>query len=216
MQIKFILLLFCVVASPALVYAQATGDDQLTVSVTNIRGAIPARTAHIVKYYVDKPSPDSDYETGDLHIIYSDKTEVIETLSPKDKHPELTGDENQEGIDDPAVAEDQRAIAWTETYDNPATSYSIPLVLAIYQSGKSILHIRQGLMIWDWTFLNGGQHIAAVWGLTHGPEVGHYQLYDVKTGRMLSEVLGDEETQSLNPGAPEWAKQIERQMRGRK
>jgi hypothetical protein len=109
------------------------------------------------------------------------------------------------------VAPDRRTIAWEETFDNCATSYSVPLVLAIYRSGHTILHIQQGQMLWYWTFRDGGKHVAAVWGTTHGPAVGDYQLYDVETGRMVSEVFGDPATQSLGADAPEWAKETERQ-----
>ena len=66
-------------------------------------------------------------------------------------------------------------------------------------------------MLWYWTFRDDGKHVAAVWGPTHGPEVGDYQLYDVKTGRQVSEVFGDPETQSLKAGAPEWAKETGRE-----
>jgi hypothetical protein len=51
-----------------------------------------------------------------------------------------------------------------------------------------------------------------VWGTTHGPEVGDYQLYDTQTGKMLGEVSGDEEIQGLKSNAPEWAKGAEQAM----
>ena len=37
-------------------------------------------------------------------------------------------------------------------------------------------------------FVQGGEQVALVFGPTHGPEVGDYRLYDVKTGKLLSEV----------------------------
>jgi hypothetical protein len=94
-------------------------------------------------------------------------------------------------------------VGWWAALDNAGRSYAIPYVLAIYQSGKNILHIEWGQMLWFWTFRDGGKRIAAVWGPTHGPEVGDYQLYDARTGRLLSEVFGDPTTQSLSPDAPE-------------
>ncbi|MDR3612244.1 MAG: hypothetical protein P4L53_01675 [Candidatus Obscuribacterales bacterium] len=215
MKNENILLFLCLAFLPALACAQSTAGDRPTVTITKIRGAVPAETAHIVKYYVEKTKHDSEYDTGNLHIIYSDKTEVIEKVSPKAKSSDKNIIKNQEGIVDPSVAPDKRTIAWTETFDNCGTSYSIPLILAIYQSGKTILHIQQGQMVWYWMFLDGGKRIAAVWGTTHGPEIGDYQLYDSKTGRMLSETFGDVDTQFLKADAPEWAKQTERKMHSR-
>jgi hypothetical protein len=190
--------------------ARTKDRDQPAVSTTRIHGSAPGGDAYIVKYYIDEAFPGSGYETGNLHIVYSDKTEVVEKLRPKEKSTENNIVRNEEGITDPKVAPDRRTAGWTENFDNCGTSYSIPLVLAIYTSGKSILHIQQGQMVWYWTFRDGGKRVAAVWGPTHGPEVGDYQLYDVKTGRMLSEVYGDAKTQSLRPGAPEWARQTEK------
>jgi hypothetical protein len=191
--------------------AQAEAADQPAVKSTKIESAVPAGNAYIVKYCVDKPSSGSGYETGSLHIIYSDKTEIIEKLRPKAKSTEQTTVYNQEGIAKVKLALDKRTIGWEESFDNCCTSYSIPLVLAIYRSGRTILHIQQGQMLWYWTFRDGGKQVAAVWGTTHGPSVGDYQLYDVETGRMVSEVFGDPATQSLSADAPEWAKETERQ-----
>jgi hypothetical protein len=73
------------------------------------------------------------------------------------------------------------------------------------------LHIQQGQALWYWTFRDGGEHVAAVWGPTHGPYGGDYQLYDAKTGHLISEVFGDPRTQSLSADVPEWVKETERQ-----
>jgi hypothetical protein len=194
--------------------AHAEAADQPAVKSTQIETSVPAGNAYIVKYYVKEPSPASGYETGNLHIVYSDKTEVIKRLRPKEKSTENDTIYNQEGITEVKLAPDRRTIAWEETFDNCCTSYSIPLVLAIYRSGGTILHIQQGQMLWHWAFRDGGRRIAAVWGTTHGPAVGDYQLYDTETGRVVSEVFGDPATQSLKADAPEWAKEIERQNSG--
>jgi hypothetical protein len=204
------LLCFALLAFP--VGAQ-TNNNQPYVTHTDIGGSVPAQNAHIVKFYVDAPSPGSEDETGNLHIVYSDRTDVSDTFRPK---RQITDDSNevvykQLGITDVKIASDIRTIGWAETIDNPATSYAIPYALAIYQSGKTILHIEQGQMLWFWTFRDGGKHIAAVWGPTHGREVGDYQLYDARTGRLLSEVFDDPATKSLSADAPEWAKEAERE-----
>jgi hypothetical protein len=67
-------------------------------------------------------------------------------------------------------------------------------------------------MVWAWSFLDDSQHVATVWGTTHGPEVGDYQLYDVDTGRMLAEVFGDEDAQQLKSGAPDWAQDLQAKL----
>jgi hypothetical protein len=216
MEMKNILIFFCLVILPAFASAQTTDGDQPTVNITNIKGAVPAATAHILKYYVDKAAPDSGYETGNLHIVYDDGTEVIEKVPPKIKSTGNRTVFNTEGFEDLKMAEDRRTISWTELVDNGGTSYAIPEVLAIYQSGKTVLHISQGQMVWYWTFRDGKKQIAAVWGFTHGPEVVDYQLYDVNTGQMISEVFGNAETQSLDANAPEWAKETEQKMHSQK
>ena len=204
-----------ILLQPALAWTdQGKGGEQLQegLSLTEIQSPAPAETAHIAKYYVDKAAAGSDHETGNLHVIYSDGTEVIEKIPPKEKNTEANTVYNQEGISDIKVATDGRTIGWTAMADNCCTSYSVPLSVAIYQSGKKVLHIEQGQMVWYWTFLNGGEQVSIVWGAVHGAEVGDYQLYDLGTGRMLSEVLGKEDIQRLAPNAPEWAKLVEEQM----
>lgn len=192
--------------------AEAIAGDQPAVKITQIEGTVPAGNANIIDYYVDKPSSGSTFETGNLHIIYSDMTEIVETLPPKAKSTRENIVYNQEGITEVKVAPDKRTIGWEENFDNCCTSYAIPVALSIYRSGGTILHIQQGQMLWYWTFRDGGKRVVAVWGPTHGSSVGDYQLFDVETGRMVSEVIGDSTSQSLGADAPEWAIETERQM----
>ena len=144
MKIEAFVRCFCFGLLLTSLCAQTADGDQPAVTVTEIKGNAPAENAYIIKYYVDKPSPDSGYETGNLHIVYSDKTEIIETLPPKEKSTEKNIVYNQEGIEDVKVAPDKRTLGWAQTFDNCCTSYSIPMVLAIYRSGDTILHIQQG------------------------------------------------------------------------
>ena len=75
---------------------------------------------------------------------------------------------------------------------------------------KQVLHIfDQVQMVWSWMFVQGGEHEAVVFGPTHGSEVGDYRLYDVKTGKLIAEIWGEEDTQTLKPNAPEWAKRLQ-------
>ena len=216
-----VLQLFCLLCLPVAVFAQTKDADQPKITITKIDGTVPANDAWIVKYYVDEPSPGSDYETGSLHIIYSDKTEVVEKLPPKRKSTADDVEFNEVGITDPKSAEDKRTIAWTEQFENCCTSYSIPLVLAVYRAGKNIVEIQQGEMVWNWMFVEGGKNVAAVWGPLHLSDIGDYQLYDTETGRMIEEVIGDKEVEGkdgtihgLGPDAPAWAKELEKQQNG--
>lgn len=197
----------------ALLLCASANDNQPSITYSGITDKLPAYNAHIDRYYVDARPQASEDETGNLHILYSDKTEISRTLRPR---RQITDTYNhvmyeQEGIIDVKVAPDRRTIGWAETINNGGTSYAVPYALAVYQSGKTVLHIEQGQMLWFWMFRDNGKQIAAVWGPTHGKEVGDYQLYDTGTGRLLSEVFGNEATQSLGPDAPDWAKAAERE-----
>lgn len=205
----------------AFLCAQSKDADQPKITMTKIAGSVPAKDAEIVKYYVDEAPPESGYETGSLHIIYSDKTEVVERLPPKQ---EITPDSvvfNEVGLTEPKLAADKRTIAWTEQFENCCTSYSIPLVLTIYSSGKNIAHVDQGQMVWNWMFVEGGKRVAAVWGPVHLSDIGDYQLFDAETGHMIDEVIGDKEVagkngtyHGLGPTAPAWAKELEKLQNG--
>jgi hypothetical protein len=218
MTIRVVLSMLWLVCLSETARTQTNGTDQPKIAVTKIDGNVPAADAQIIKYYVDKTTPESGHETGSLHILYGDKTEVIEKLPPKQKSIEDSVVFHEEGITEPKVAEDKRTIAWTEQFDNCCTSYSIPLVLAIYRSGGHIVEIQQGQMVWKWMFLDGGKRIAAVWGPVHFSDIGDYQLYDTESGHMIEEVLANAEVEGKNgtvhglgPKAPAWAKQLESQ-----
>jgi hypothetical protein len=172
--------------------AQPADDARSSPSKAESQNGVPSRRTYIVRYYVEKAVPGTTYETGPLHIVYSDGTELIERPPQREQSTADDTVEHGEGFSDPQLAEDKNTIGWTELYDNCCTSYAIPLVLVVSKSGAIIRRIQQGQMVWYWTFLDGGKRVAVVWGPTHGSDAGDYQLYDVKTGRMLSEVYGEE------------------------
>ncbi len=163
---------------------------------------------YIVKFWVEEAVPGSTYETGPLHIVYNSGAQSVEKLAPKKAS---TGQEvafNQEGISDPQLAEDRQTLGWLETYDNCCTSYSVPLAVVVYRSGKIIRRIQEGQMVYTWAFVDQGKQVAVLWGPTHGPgQVFH--LYDVATGRKLAEVSPDFDSQQLKPNAPAWARKLE-------
>lgn len=166
-------------------------------------------TAQITKFFIAEPAAASGYETGPLHIIYSDGTEIVQTLPPLQPSTDKEVVFNAVGFSRVELAEDRQTLGWTINFQNCCTSYSIPLSVVVFQH-KQVLHtINQDQMVWSWMFLEGGRQVAVVFGPTHGPEVGDYQLYDVKTGKLVSEVWGDADTQSLKTDAPVWAKQLQ-------
>ena len=126
---------------------RAAADDHPAVTFTRINDNVPAENAYIIRFYVDQPSPNSSYETGNLHILYSDKTEITAALLPREKSTGSNVVYNQEGITEVKLAPDKKTIGWEETFDNCCTSYSVPLVLAVYRSGGTVLRIQQGQML---------------------------------------------------------------------
>lgn len=178
-------------------------------SVTSLQTKDASQTAQITKFFIAQPAAGSGYETGPLHIIYSNGTESVQTLPPLKASTDKEMVFNAVGFSGVELAQDRQTLGWTINVENCCTSYSIPLSVVVFQH-KQVLHtFRQGEMVWGWMFLEGGKQVAVVYGPTHGPEVGDYRLYDVKTGKLLSEVSGDADTQSLKSDAPEWAKLLQ-------
>jgi hypothetical protein len=176
---------------------------------THIQPKSASQTAEITRYFIEEPKKDSGYETGPLHIIYDDGTEVVKTLPPLEASTEKKTVFNDVGFSDVRLAADRQTLGWTVDVENCCTSYPIPLRVVIFRHKKVLDTFAPGQMVWSWMFVRGGEQIAAVFGPTHGPEVGDYRLYDVKTGRSISEVFGDEDTQALKPDAPGWAQLLQ-------
>jgi hypothetical protein len=107
----------------ALANAQTNGLNQPSVSTTKISGVTPSVDAYIVNYYIDEAPPGSRAETGNLHIVYSGKTEVVERLQAKQKSPEHKAGfcSEEKGITNPKIAPDKRTIGWTVNF-GPALS----------------------------------------------------------------------------------------------
>lgn len=192
---------------PLTISAQSTGKRQLT------KRASPK--AKITKFFIDQPEPGSSYETGPLHIIYSDGTKVVQTLPPLRASTDKETVFNAVGFSGVELAQDQQTLGWTVNVENCCTSYSIPLSVVLFRD-RHVLHtIDQGQMVWSWMFVQGGKQVAVVFGPTHGPEVGDYRLYDVQTGKLVSEVWADEDTQALKVDAPHWARQLQDRFHNR-
>jgi hypothetical protein len=194
----------CVLLLIVLLSAAASGQRSIGSQTKDT-----SETAQITKFFIVEPASGSAYETGPLHIIYSDGTEIVQSLPPLKPSNEKEVVFNAVGFSGVELAEDRETLGWMINVQNCCTSYSIPLSVVVFQH-KRVLHtFQQGQMVWSWMFLDGGKQVAVVFGPTHGPEVGDYQLYDVKTGKLVSEVWGDADTQSLKTDAPDWAKRLQ-------
>ena len=181
--------------------AQSTGIQRKTTSTS--------QTAEITKFFIEEPKKDSAFETGPLHIVYGDGTEIVKTLPPLKASTKKETVFNAVGFSGVQLAEDRQTLGWTINIEYCCTSYSIPLTVAVFRH-KQVLHtFDQGQMVWSWMFLQGGERVAVVFGPAHGPEVGDYRLYDVTTGKLISQVIGDHDTQALQPDAPDWAKRLQ-------
>ena len=169
----------------------------------------PSQTAEITRFFIEEPKRDSGYETGPLHIIYDNGIEIVKTLPPLEASTEKETVFNDVGFSDVQLAEDRQTLGWTVDVENCCTSYPIPLRVVILRRGKVLHSFAQGQMVWSWMFSRNGERLAVVFGPTHGAEVGDYRLYDVQTGKLISEAFGDEVTQSLKPDAPDWALRLQ-------
>jgi len=178
--------------------------------------AKPAKDAVIVSYCIDEAAKKAGYETGPIKITYSDGTQFTESLPPLEKSTPEEIVRNDVGITDPKLADDKQTLGWTVNSENCCTSYSVPLGLVIYKSGKIIRHIDGPPMVWNWMFVDKGKRVAVVWGTVHFAETIDYKLYDVKTGHTISEVYSDEKTLLLRANAPKWAKQLEQNGKNEK
>ena len=178
-------------------------------TVTRQQTKRASASAKITKFFIDQREPGSRYETGPLHIIYSDGTEVVQTLPPLRTSTDKETVFNAVGFSGAELAQDQQTLGWTVNVENCCTSYSIPLNVVLFHDRRVLHTIDQGQMVWSWMFVQAGKQVAVVFGPTHGPEVGDYRLYDVQTGELVSEVSGDEDTQALTADTPDWARQLQ-------
>jgi hypothetical protein len=189
----------CVSLLLSLLCATAFGQS-LSIG-PQIKGA----AVQITKFFIAEPTVGSKHETGPLHIIYSDGTEIVRTL-PRWKADK--NDFNALGFTQVEMARDRQTIGWAIDVENCCTSYSIPIRIVIFRH-KHVLHtFEQGQAVYTWMFRESGKQVAILFGPTHGPG-GDYRLYDVKSGKLVSEIYENVDTQSLDPDAPDWAKQLQ-------
>ena len=146
----------------------------------------PASRAEITRFFIEKPQEESGYETGALHIIYSDGSEVVQTLPPL-KPKDIF---NAVGFSGVKVAEDRQTLGWEINIEGCCTSYSIPITVVVFRHRHIHHKFTPGEggepMVWNWKFVRGGKQVEIGFGPIHG-EIGGVRLYDVKTGKVLPE-----------------------------
>src|SRR3954467_6280271 len=81
--------------------------------------------AVIARFFIEEPNKDSGYETGPLHIIYDDGTEVVKTLPPLESSNEKEMVLNAVGFSGVQLAEDRQTLGWTVESENYGTSYPV-------------------------------------------------------------------------------------------
>ncbi|HXY02991.1 MAG TPA: hypothetical protein VEI49_05395 [Terriglobales bacterium] len=113
---------------------------------------------------------------GKIHIFDS---AGHETMPPPDK--------DQVSCSSAKIAEDKHTVGWLGEYPNDSNSYPLPLALVIYRGGKVIHEFGPGQSIWDWQFLKAGAEVAFWIGPTHGDFVPHFELHDVRSGKVLAQ-----------------------------
>jgi hypothetical protein len=63
-----------------------------------------------------------------------------------------------------------------------------------------LLRLGDGMMIYRWSFVEGGKRVAFSSGTVHGDSGANYELHDVQSGRLLEKWKGDGDA-----GSPAWA-----------
>ena len=143
-----------------------------------------ASRAEIKRFFFEKPREGSGYETGPLHIIYGDGSEVVQTLPPL-KPKDIF---NAVGFSGVKLAEDRQTLGWEVDIEGCCTSYSIPATVVVFRR-RRVLHRfsdEQGgaPMVRGWKFVRGGKRVEIDFGPIHG-EGGETRLYDVATGSLI-------------------------------
>jgi hypothetical protein len=93
----------------------------------------------------------------------------------------------QLSFDEPAIAADGRVVGWLALFDNPTTSYPIPLTLVLYSDGRSWSISGEGLAVWKWSFSANGRQVVLRVGPVHGDAGARYELRDTFTARLLAQ-----------------------------
>ena len=142
--------------------SQTNGTTKSEPRRTDTHTTQPSAGAKIAKFYVDEAAPGSGYETGPLHIVYSDGTHIIQRLPPLEKSTDKNIVFNAVGFSEVQLADDGQTLGWAIQVENCCTSYSIPLSVVVFRSGKVLHTFNSGPTVWNWMFLHEGKQLAVV------------------------------------------------------
>jgi hypothetical protein len=153
---KAAMILFAALSIPMLVVAQTNGTGESDAHRTDKHNTQPSAGSKIIKFYIAEAAPNSGYETGPLHVIYSDGAHVIQELPPLKKSTAKETIFNAVGFSQVQLAADRQTLGWAIQVENCCTSYSLALSVVLFRSGRILRSISTGHMVWSWMFLQGG------------------------------------------------------------
>jgi hypothetical protein len=107
----------------------------------------------------------------------------IITVSGREIDPHK--DSDQVAFDQVAISDDHRSVGWVGLYPNCCTSYPIPLKLVVLTDGTTRTFVGDGLPVWQWSFSADGKRIAFRQAPIHGDDHSHFELRDLRTGRLV-------------------------------
>jgi hypothetical protein len=125
---------------------------------------------------------------GRVHIITSTGREI---RPPRDS--------GQVAADRVAISPDGDAVGWLALYPNCCTSYPVPLKLIILRAGKRRTIKGNGLPVWEWKFSEDSRYVAIRQAPVHGDAPQHYELRDIRSGRLVDTFDGASKRSSSPP-----------------
>ena len=96
-------------------------------------------------------------------------------------------DSAQVEFDEIAISRGGRAVGWLALYPNCCTSYPIPLHVTVYANGRLRTFGDGSLAVSRWKFVADGRRIAFRQETVHGGFGVHYELGDVRSGRLVAQ-----------------------------
>ncbi len=110
---------------------------------------------------------------------------------------------------DARISGDGRLLAWLSLFPNCCTSYPIPLQLVVMSTDGTVIArlVGNGLPIWTWGFRARATRVALKQSPTHGPTPDHYELRDIRSGKLVDTF--DAPQQGVSDGMPAWARDLD-------
>jgi hypothetical protein len=140
--------------------------------------------------------------SGALVVEVEDDRPMVVTKAP-----------GQAGFDQIRIAPNKRAVGWLDLFENPNTSYPIPLQLVVRSGGKARTYTGSGLPVWRWRFRDGGKHVAFAQETVHGGMGVHYELREVASGKIVAIYEPDVDADGrAKPGQkpPKWVRELDK------